>query len=164
MRKVFLIVFSWALLLVTTGIAGAWPWSTDMYEQPTIQPQEQPAIPKPEGTISTDGDGVISDREEAGKKLKNPAPIDERSLAGGKKLYDIFCSICHGPEAKGNGPIASKYVQPPDLALDFYKQRSDGHIYGSIRFGSVIMPPYGETMSSEEIWEVVNYLRSLQGK
>ncbi|MBI4596229.1 MAG: c-type cytochrome [Candidatus Tectomicrobia bacterium] len=135
-----------------------------MYEQPALQPHRQPAISKPEGTISIDGEALISGRDEADKKLSNPVKVDERTLAKGKKLFNIFCSVCHGPEAKGNGPIASKYVQPPDLAMDFYKQRSDGHIYGTIRFGSVVMPPYGEAMSSEEIWEVVNYLRSLQGK
>jgi len=30
--------------------------------------------------------------------------------------------------------------------------------------GGAVMPAYGETMSSQEAWHVVNYLRSLAGK
>src|SRR5690242_19807202 len=41
--------------------------------------------------------------EAAGKELKNPFQATEENIAEGKKLFEIFCIHCHGPEGKGDG-------------------------------------------------------------
>ena len=36
----------------------------------------------------------------------------------GRDVYKTYCSSCHGPDAKGDGPLASSLrVRPPDLTL-----------------------------------------------
>jgi mono/diheme cytochrome c family protein len=42
-------------------------------------------------------------------------PAKERLIASiqGPALYKAYCAACHGPEAKGNGPVASTLKVPP---------------------------------------------------
>lgn len=101
-------------------------------------------------------------RIEAGEKLRNPIKPSAASVANGKRLFGIYCSPCHGPEAKGDGPVAKKFVPPPDLTLPMFRERTDGFIYGTIRNGGALMPPQGEVLAPAERWDIVNYIRHLQ--
>ncbi len=98
-------------------------------------------------------------------KIKNPVPSSADSIAAGRRSYQRLCARCHGPQAKGDGS-ASGNVQPPDLTDDKWDYGgSDGEIFSSIHDGtSVDMEGYAERMSDEDIWNVVNYLRSLGPK
>lgn len=152
-----------ALLLMGVGVAYGWPWSTDMHRQPSIRPQEAPLRPPP-GSIPRQGKEPQISRIEAGKKLHNPVPPGPESLANGKTLFRIYCALCHGHDARGNGPVAKKFVPPPDLTLGLFRQRADGFIYGTVRNGGALMPSQGEALSIRERWDIVNYVRSLQGQ
>ncbi len=103
-------------------------------------------------------------RMEAGEQLRNPITPTAASVENGKRLFEIYCALCHGPDGKGGGPIATKFVPPPDLTLDMFRQRQDGFIYGTIRDGGALMPGQGGAISPRERWDIVNYLRHLQGK
>ncbi|MBI3988049.1 MAG: cytochrome c [candidate division NC10 bacterium] len=152
-----------AFLLFGVSLAYGWPWSRDMKDQPSIKPQEAPRQP-PANTVPRDGWERPISREEAGQRLKNPVKATEASLQNGKKLFEIYCALCHGPDAKGMGPVSTKFIPPPDLTLPVFKERTDGFLYGTIRNGGALMPPYGEVLSSRERWDIVNYLRSVQGR
>lgn len=145
------------------GIAYPWPWSTDMKDQPSVRSQESPRKAPP-NTIPRRGKELPMDRIEAGKKLNNPTKATVNSLNNGRRLYQIYCVLCHGEDAKGKGPVAGKFVPPPDLTLEVFRKRPDGFIYETIRVGGPIMPGQGEVLTPEERWDVVNYLRSLQEK
>ena len=157
---VLLLAFSlWGL----QGPAYGFPWNKDMHKQPSIRPGDLLLTP-PEGTLPVQGGEMPMNRLEAGEKLKNPVNPTEESAANGKKLFNTYCALCHGEGAKGNGPVSKKFVPPPDLTQDLFKQRTDGFIYATIKDGGAVMPPYGEDMSPRERWDLVNYLRRLQGK
>ena len=148
---------------VFSGLAHAWPWSRDMADQPSIEPYEGPENP-PENTLPVTGERLPMTREEMGEKLKNPIQPTKESIENGKRLYMINCSLCHGKEGKGDGSVSKKFVPPPDLTLDFFKKRPDGYIYGTITNGGAVMPAYAENISEKERWDVVNFIRFLQGK
>lgn len=165
MRKVFLI----AVLLVPVA-AFAWPWSQDMMNQPSVKPQETwngkifdfPERSVPVGGIPT----KVASREEA-QNLTNPVPVTQASLKTGKKLFKIICSACHGLTGKADSPVSPK-IGAIDLTSDYVqKDLTEGWIWGTISFGSAIMPAYGvpgegggaNDLSPEERWHVVNYLR-----
>lgn len=152
-----------SLLLIGVHVAYGWPWSRDMAKQPSIRPQEAPRVP-PENAIPTRGKEPTMDRVKAGKILHNPVKPTAVSIENGKRLFHIYCTLCHGAGAKGDGPVARKFVPPPDLTLEIFRKRPDGFIYETIRNGGPLMPGQGEALSPQERWEIVNYLRSLQQK
>lgn len=151
------------LVVLGASLAYAWPWSTDMDKQPSIRPQEAPRLPPP-NTIPRQGKERPMGRVEAGERLRNPTAPTAASIEHGKQLFQIYCAICHGPNAKGGGPVAAKFVPPPDLTLEIFRQRTDGFLYATIRDGGALMPPQGEALSPKERWDIVNYVRHLQGK
>ena len=90
-------------------------------------------------------------------------PADARSLSNGRKQYAINCAVV-GDTGKGDGPIVPKgfpgipLVGPASPAPG----RTDGYIWGMIRNGRGLMPAYNRI--ELERWDVVNYVRGLQGR
>lgn len=103
-------------------------------------------------------------RIEAGKRLQNPVMPTAASIENGKRLFKIYCALCHGRDGKGGGPVATKFIPPPDLMLEIFRRRTDGFLYATIRSGGPLMPPQGEALSVKERWDIVNFVRYLQGK
>jgi len=96
--------------------------------------------------------------------LPNPVPATQESLNRGEELYLRFCAPCHGPNADGvSGYIISAGYPPYPLVSDRVSAFTDGYIYGMIRVGRGNMPAYGHRISHFDRWNVVNYLRVLQG-
>jgi mono/diheme cytochrome c family protein len=149
------------ILLMRSVLAYGWPWSTDMSRQPSIKPQRAPRVPPP-NSIPIQGKEMPIDRVEAGKQLHNPVKSTLASVENGKLLFHIYCSPCHGAEAKGDGPVGKKFVSPTDLTLEVSRNRPDGYIFATIREGGSTMPSQADGLSPKETWDVVNYLRSLQ--
>jgi cbb3-type cytochrome c oxidase subunit III len=100
------------------------------------------------------------------QKIKNPVPADAESVEAGKKLYQRHCASCHGPNAKGDGGLALSGGTPSDLTDDTWDYgSSDGEIFVVIRDGvSSDMLSYKDKLNEKQIWQVVNYIRSLGPK
>jgi len=101
--------------------------------------------------------------------LKNPVKSSPESIAAGKKLYDTQCATCHGTTGKGDGKMAASIPdpKPTDMTDATWKHGgSDGEIFTVIRDGSkgTGMRGYASRMKTEDIWNVVNYLKSLAAK
>ena len=108
---------------------------------------------------------------------------DQRQLLG-SSVYRTSCSVCHGPDAKGDGPLAdSLRFLPPDLTLlarknggTFPKQRVLRTVDGRNPVkghGGPDMPVWGdafrqtregwsEQQARQRIEAVVEHLASLQ--
>jgi len=103
-----------------------------------------------------------------GKKMKNPVPSSADSIKAGQATFQKNCRFCHGADAKGDGPMAPKDTHPSNLTDDKWDRGStDGEIFLVIRDGAgpkFEMKGYKSKMSETDIWNVVNYLRSLQAK
>jgi mono/diheme cytochrome c family protein len=98
-------------------------------------------------------------------KTKNPIPASPASVAAGKAAFTKNCRFCHGSDAKGNGPMAPQGTHPSDLTdAKWDRGSSDGEIFAVIRDGAgpkFDMKGYKGKLSDADIWNVVNYLRSL---
>ncbi len=93
--------------------------------------------------------------------IPNPHRPDSVSLANGHKYFVINCAPCHGDRGMGDG-TATKYGMPGiNLITDVTKGRTDGYVFGMIRNGRGLMPPYNR-IEEPDRWDVVNYLRALQ--
>jgi mono/diheme cytochrome c family protein len=101
-------------------------------------------------------------------KLQNPVPSDAASLAAGKKLYTDLCAACHGDTGKGDGAMAqfTGDPMPSDLTDAEWKHgSSDGEIYTAIHDGidGTGMKDFKD-MKPTEIWQIVNYVKTLAPK
>jgi mono/diheme cytochrome c family protein len=94
--------------------------------------------------------------------IPNPHEANARSLDNGRKYYQINCAVCHGVAGMGNGAAVRFGVPAPNLLTPITKGRTDGYIYGMIRNGRGLMPNYVRIEDADR-WDVVNYLRALQG-
>jgi mono/diheme cytochrome c family protein len=96
----------------------------------------------------------------------NPVKPTEESLAKGKKMYLIDCAMCHGDKGDGKGDMASDIKNVTDFTNpDALKNRTDGELFYIIRKGKGDnMPPEGDRAKDDDIWNMVNYIRSLAKK
>jgi mono/diheme cytochrome c family protein len=99
--------------------------------------------------------------------LTNPQQPTPQLLARGKQVYDVNCSVCHGPLGQGNGPVVNaqtKFPFAPALNAAATQARSDGYLYAVVDVGRGFMPPYGARITHADRWAVVAYVRQLQGR
>lgn len=94
------------------------------------------------------------------------------SIANGRQLYAVNCANCHGPRAQGAIKAGAELSiiterggkQPPDLTDAVWDHgASDAAILNTIKKGipEAMMPPYGGSLSDNQIRNVVAYIRSL---
>jgi mono/diheme cytochrome c family protein len=105
-------------------------------------------------------------RHPEAQKIKNPVPSDAASIEEGRKLYLRHCASCHGPQAKGDGSMALAGGTPSNLVDEEWDHgSSDGEVFVVIRDGtSADMESYKDRLSEKQIWQVINFLRSLGPK
>ena len=166
-----------ALILALPLLLTACEWFTDFKRQPSIWTWEPlkdtltPSRGNPQMSVPTTGTAVAGFQVSYGafpatidsmSGIRNPTPVSDSSLANGRKYFQINCSVCHGVRAMGDGP-ATQYGMPGiNLTTDMTKGRTDGYIFGMIRNGRGLMPPYNRIEEMDR-WDVVNYVRALQG-
>jgi len=96
----------------------------------------------------------------------NPVKPTPESIAQGKKYYGYDCAMCHGENGDGKGDVArdeklklSDYRDPAAL-----QDKTDGELFYIIKNGKGQMPPEGNRLKPAELWNLVNYIRSLAHK
>ena len=100
-------------------------------------------------------------------RTKNPVAVTAESVAAGKQVYQRYCASCHGLNAEG-GSGSDISPPAPDLTDSEWKRGStDGEIFDVIKNGvppDLNMEPWGDRINDTNIWNVVNYVRSLAKK
>ena len=149
-----------------------WPWSRDMYKNPHAKAGVV-NIKEPMGSIPRDGVNPVSLGKmklknpvlvkNAYQNLRNPVRPDEESLRNGERLFRVYCVPCHGPKGKGGGEVSKRMVPAQDITSDIYKAKPDGFFFATIVAGGVIMPAQKKGLSEKDIWDIVNFIRKLQG-
>ena len=109
---------------------------------------------------------IIAQENPEAAKVKNPVAATPESIATGKQVYTRYCATCHG--INGQGGSGSDISPPaPNLTDDEWKRGStDGEIFAVIKNGvpDLTMEPWGNRIKDDDIWNVVNYVRSLAKK
>ena len=146
-------------VLIAVEALWAWPWSRDMIVQPILRPLLLMFGSAP-GAVAI-GSEPPRTREVAARELHNPLSPTPENLQAGKKLFDIYCAPCHGVSGQGNGPASTTALPAANLTSPLIQQQSDGMIYSTIRYGRLAMPEYQESLSPQERWQVILYVRTL---
>lgn len=150
------------LLPMLPATSHALPWDIDMFRQESLRTNEVARSPVP-GTVPIGYRPFTLTIEEAETQLQNPVEPSRASAWRGQRLFNANCATCHGKLGDGKGPVGVQ-LAVPDLRTDFYRGKSDGRIFGVIKHGLRAMPRYGFKFSDVEQWDIVNYLRVLQGR
>ncbi|MCC7202213.1 MAG: cytochrome c [Nitrospirae bacterium] len=154
--RLFLLIF----IIIAPVSSQALPWSKDMFNQPSIKPQETAPLPVPPGTVNSKGmEKEIKNRSGAANII-NPVKPDDASIARGQAMYNIYCIVCHGKTGKGDGIVGKKFVPPTDLSGSYVQMKPDGDIYFTIRYGGLaVMPRYGDAIPPADRWHIINYIK-----
>ena len=96
---------------------------------------------------------------------KNPIADTAAGVADGKEAFGHYCVACHGMDGQNTGvPFADRLSPPvPSLAGESVQSYSDGQLKWIIDNGiwPSGMPGSKNTLSDDEIWSIVLYLRHL---
>ena len=97
---------------------------------------------------------------------ENTVAADAASIAAGKKLFTANCASCHGDTGLGDGRAGKQLKPPPANLVDatWIHGSTDGEIFVVIRDGvkETGMKSFGSRMTAHQMWDVVNYLRSIR--
>lgn len=97
--------------------------------------------------------------------VRNPVPRTEEILARAQSLYQTHCAACHGMDGRGDGPLAAGLnPRPADLTDPHIPYHFDGELFWWISKGipGSAMPAWEQTLSEEDRWALVHYIRTLR--
>lgn len=94
----------------------------------------------------------------------NPLPMTAALIQRGRQRFTINCQPCHGALADGNG--ITKKIGAMAVVANLHDKRivelTDGELFHVITNGRNLMGAYGPTVSVEDRWAIISYLRALQ--
>ena len=96
--------------------------------------------------------------------VRPATPYQALSIANGARLYREHCAVCHGVAGYGDGPGARGLAKPPaDLTARHTADHTAGDLYWWLTHGIPAgpMPAFGDRLTDEDRWDVVNFLRAL---
>ncbi len=99
--------------------------------------------------------------------IRDPVAPDERSLSVGADVYTNNCETCHGESGRGDGPTGLRLVpRPADLRVHSQPGvHTDGELFYWVSYGfpNSAMPAWKDSLSEEQRWDVINYIRATFG-
>ena len=110
---------------------------------------------------------VFDPKADAFKKYRRAMERGDPVIGG--RLYSHYCIMCHGPDGTGTGfNSVNLDTKPANHTDDRRMAKTDDRLlHGVVWRGgtntgrSVLMPPWGGTLSQRQMWDLVAYLRTL---
>ena len=86
-------------------------------------------------------------------------------LTEGKRLFNIYCGICHGTGLDGQGPLYSKGVfaaAPANFKDPKYLHMPVGQMYAAVKYGKNMMGSYASQLDIRQRWMIISYIKKTQ--
>jgi mono/diheme cytochrome c family protein len=97
------------------------------------------------------------------KTMKNPVTKGDASNKAGMALYTKNCASCHGKAGLGDGVKARALKDfPGDFSKAEFQNQLDGEHFYKTRTGRGEMPKYEGKLSDDDIWNIINYMRTFK--
>ena len=124
----------------------------------------------PARPVAPDARPVAPDAPPEARTPANPVAATPESVAAGAAAYAAHCAACHGATGRGDGALAAAAAaygpRPSNLADPTWRHGGgDGEIFTAIRDGigpDFAMDAFGDRLSETDVWNLVNFLRSLR--
>jgi mono/diheme cytochrome c family protein len=95
--------------------------------------------------------------------LKNALDVTDKNLSEGKKLYDIYCALCHGEKGDGQGILVKREKM---LGIPSYDDPgriiTEGGVYHVQMYGLNSMGSYASQTNELERWQITMYVMNLK--
>jgi mono/diheme cytochrome c family protein len=79
---------------------------------------------------------------------------DPANIEAGREMFNVTCThYCHGRDARGGG------MRGPSLRNGNF---DNAYLFGRITGGKPPMPAFGSTYTTEQIWKIIAYVKSLK--
>ena len=160
-------------LIVSTVLLIAWGALTAydellsvgrMWHTPAIKPHEKPIPVMAAGSVPLKG-GEAMYRAASADALQPPFPLNGADvIQAGKTAYANYCVHCHGKNFDGYGTVGQSFAPPPgDLRSEKIQTLSEGALFKEISYGipGGRQPALATTVSVEDRWNVIGYVKSL---
>jgi mono/diheme cytochrome c family protein len=190
MKKIFLYILPFAVIIQMISCTYDDPkkpgneYMPDMYRSPSYETySENPnfadsmtARQPVAGTIAR-GDAIYTDfdrlpypypntpegYEEAGVKLHNPLEKTPENMTEGKRLYENYCTHCHGATGQGDGLVVQRNgPKPPAYNSDALKNLPEGKMFHTTQWGKNMMGSHASQLTPTQRWKVIMYVQTMQ--
>lgn len=99
--------------------------------------------------------------------VPNPIHVDDSTLKEGKRLFDIYCAICHGEKLDGDGPLykngAGPFIAAPaNFISGNTSTLPPGTIFYVATYGLRNMGSYASQVDEYQRWMIVAYIKSVE--
>jgi mono/diheme cytochrome c family protein len=100
---------------------------------------------------------------EAAAALRNPLEKNDVNMAEGKRLYENYCTHCHGATGMGDGlVIQHNGPKPPAYNSDALKDLPEGKAFHTTQYGKNMMGSHASQLTASQRWKIVMYVQTLQ--
>ena len=97
------------------------------------------------------------------KSMENPVKADAESIKVGRMQYTKNCASCHGKTGLGDGVKARGLdTHPGDFSGAAFQGQTGGEHFYKTKFGRGEMPKYENKIPDEDIWHMVNFMRTFK--
>ena len=181
MKKILALIFTVVLLASCNHDRNhpGWAYMADFdmyYPLPYESYSENPVLknhmtmqPPVEGTVSREmlpypyPEGYEG-QQQAAAALHNPLKITKQELQEGKRLYNVYCAVCHGESGRGDGYLYSAGLfpaKPSNFHDPIQKSKTEGEIFHIITRGSLskLMPSHASQIKPDDRWRIVAYIK-----
>ena len=93
--------------------------------------------------------------------------FSQEEMDESKRLFDIYCGICHGQKLDGQGPLfaSGKFASMPANFKDAkYLHMPVGQMYAAVKFGKNAMGSYASQLDVKQRWQVIAYIKKVQSE
>ncbi len=93
--------------------------------------------------------------------------FNDDEMAEGKRLFNIYCAICHGSNLDGQGPLytSGKFAAMPANFKDGkYLHMPIGQMYAAAKYGKNMMGSYASQLDQKQRWMVLAYIKKIQSE
>ncbi|HLW97526.1 MAG TPA: c-type cytochrome [Candidatus Acidoferrales bacterium] len=153
LRKFLLLI----VLIIIVLIAGGW----FVFDRMTISALDQPS--RLEVFLATQAKHRLVARA-ALESLPTETPANADTIEDGHTSYGSSCAGCHGYDGRTPTKLgASLYPHAPSLASADVQMYNDRELYVIIHNGIRLsgMPAFGNSQTSDQIWNLIHYVRTL---